>query len=102
MNEKLTTMLSSITESRTKKYTEEVERQKTIIEEALFKCLEGRKAEMETMKRATINQQGEGFIWFQYVLDAPVLPEVAQYLKEQYDIDVDKTSNKKVCAQYKA
>lgn len=102
MNEKLTNMLNSITESRTQKYNAEIERQKKTIEDALFEFLEGRKAAMDDMTRATRTQQNENFIWFEYALDAPVLPEVAKYLKEEFAIDVDERDNRKVFAQYKA
>lgn len=102
MNDKLNKMLESITESRTQKYNEEVERQKTAIEGALFKSLEARKAATDDMTRATVNQQGKNHIWFEFVLDAAVLPEVATYIKEEFGINVDERDNRKVYAQYQA
>ena len=102
MNEKLTQMLSCITDSRTKKYAEEIERQKVAIEEALFKFLDERKGVYDDITRATILQQNQNTLWFTFELDADVLPEVAEYISKEYNISVDSNYAYKVYAQYSA
>lgn len=99
-NDKLNEMLKGITESRTQKYNEEVERQKATIEAALIKFLEASKSAYDKIVRATINQQNQNTIWFSYELDADVLPEVADFIAEEYGLSVNKVDPYKVSGQY--
>ena len=99
-NDKLNEMLKCITDTRAQKYTEEVERQKSAIEEALIKFLESSKTAFEKISRATIAHQNQNTIWFNYELDADVLPEVADYIAEEYALSVNKDYPYKVFGQY--
>lgn len=101
-NQKLKDTLAAISESRTQKYNEEVERQKSAIESALFKYLEEKKKETDTMKRATKSHQTANGIWFEFELDAYVLPEVGEYIAEEFGISVDEKHRNKVFASFEA
>lgn len=102
MDEKLKELLGEISEIRSQKYTEEVERQKEAIRTALFDFLGGRKAAMAELTRATRTHQSAGGIWFEYTLDATILPEVIEFIKEKYNLEVDERDNRKVGGCYTA
>ena len=100
MNEKLTKMLNSLSESRTQKYSAEIERQKAAIEKALFDCLESRKASIDAKEHAAIDYQKKGEIRFEFDLDAEVLPEVAEFISQEFNIESDRSNRRRVYAQY--
>lgn len=99
-NAKITEMLTDITTVRTSKYEAEIERQKAAIETALVKFLEAQKASYEKLDRATVNHQGQNSIWFSFELDADILPEVADFIADEYDLSVNKDYPYKVYGQY--
>lgn len=101
-NERLQNALAAISKSRNQKYNEEIDRQKALVEENLFKFMEGQQAAMDGLKRANRNYQTMNYIWFEMAMDAAVLPEVAAYIKEEYGIEVDERDERRIFAQYQA
>ena len=100
MKEAVQNVLSGIAEARQEKYKSEVERQKTFIETDLMKFLGTKKEEYEAMDRATVEQQNAAQLHFSVMLDAVILPEVADYISKELGLTVDTSDTKKAVGTF--
>ena len=102
MKEAVQNVLAGISAVRQEKYNAEVDRQKTGIENELMKFLEAKKSEYEAMDRATVNEQNPTSMNFSVVLDAVILPEVADYISKELGLTVDTSDSKKAVGTFEA